>query len=386
MILTLDTETTIYEKGNPFVPKNSLCCISYHTGNMVDCVPIQYGEEPYGHRLGLVQELVDNSSLLVGFNIKFDLHWLRRYGISFDKCNIFDCQLCAFVLAAQRTPYPSLNDVALRYLDRRKLNVVDTEYWSLGIDTPNIPWEILSEYAKQDVILTRDLYYHFQDILLQPCNKKLKTLISLQNQDLLTLEEMEWNGMKFDFEKAKQKEQEISKKLEEIYRQLNGIFPGTNINWNSGDHLSCVLYGGIIYEPIREPIGFFKTGTRAGEVKYHWVQKETQMARLVEPLPRSKLAKEGFWSTAEDVLKQLRAKGTAKQVISLVLEATKLEKLNGTYYAGIPKLAKRMGWEDGFIHGQFNQTTAVTSRLSSSKPNLQNVAGDVDELLTTRFI
>jgi len=385
MILTLDVETSIYEKGNPFVPRNKLYCVSYGMDNDYGVIPIAYGGGPYGERLKTIQDMVDSASCLVGFNIKFDLHWLRRYGISFDKCHIFDCQLAAFILTAQRIPYPSLDDMALRYLDRRKLDVVSTEYWAHGIDTGDIPWDILSEYAIDDAKLTRLLYDKFQELLSGDSNKKLRTLVSLSNQDLITLEEMEWNGMKFDFEKAKEKELEITSQLNEIHKRLNGHFPNTSINWNSGDHVSCVLYGGTIVTSHKLPNGVYKTGTKTGEVKYKWVDETTQMARLVEPLARTKLKKEGYWSTSEDVLKQVKAKGKAKEIILLILEAAKLEKLNGTYYQGIAKLAERMGWDDGYIHGQFNQTTAVTSRLSSSRPNMQNMASEVDELFTTRY-
>jgi DNA polymerase I len=385
MILTLDTETTIFEKGNPFAPQNTLQCVSWNANSGTYCEPIQYGGGPYQSRLDTIQALVDASTTLVGFNIKFDLHWLRRYGISFDKCNIFDCQLAAFVLAAQRTPYPSLDDVAKRYLDRGKLDVVNNEFWSKGIDTPDIPWEFLMPYAKEDVILTRLLYDKFQEILNQPENWKLKKLLSLQNQDLLTLEEMEWNGMKYDFEKSKQKQKECEDKLDEIYIRLNEYFPNTDINWNSNDDLSCVLYGGTIVNPYQVPDGLYKTGARAGQPRYKRESKETTFPRLVAPLKRSNLAKEGYWSTAEPILKQLKPNRIGKTVISFILDAARIEKLNGTYYKGIPKLAEKMGWEDEMIHGNFNQCVAVTSRLSSSKPNLQNVAGEVDELFITRF-
>ena len=385
MILTIDTETSIYAVGNPFVPDNKLYCISFSNGAKFDCIPIEYGGLPYASGIETIQTLINSANSLIGFNIKFDLHWLRRYGITFNKCNIFDCQSAAFVLAAQRIPYPSLNDVALRYLDRSKLDIVNTEYWSKGIDTCDIPWDILSEYAIEDVILTEDLYYYFQAILDKPENKKLKTLISLQNQDLLALEEMEWNGMKYDFEKSKQKEEEADEKLKEIYEKLNTLVPGTNINWNSSNQLSCVLYGGTIVTPYRYPDGVYKTGASKGLIRYHWGKKETKMAQLVEPISRTKLKKEGYWSISSDVLKQLKPKAEAKQIISLLLEKANLEKLNSTYYSGIPKLAKTMGWKDGIIHGGYNQCTAVTGRLSSSRPNMQNFAEEIDELLISRY-
>ena len=46
---------------------------------------------------------------------------------------------------------------------------------------------------------------------------------------------------------------------------------------------------------------------------------------------------------------------------------------------------KENDWEENYIHGQLNQCVAVTGRLSSSKPNLQNMDGSIGYLFGTRY-
>ena len=82
-------------------------------------------------------------------------------------------------------------------------------------------------------------------------------------------------------------------------------------------------------------------------------------------LPHGKKTKTGY-STSVDVLEDLAEK---YEVVSEVLEYRKVVKLNSTYCEGLTKLADK----SGRVHSTFNQTVAVTGRLSSTEPNLQNI-------------
>ena len=139
--LTLDVETTISNKGNPFDETNKLCYVGL-LGSTPRTISIEYGDEPYRHKLEEVQKEIDNNEILVGFNIKFDLHWIRKYGINIMGKRVWDCQLVHFRLTGQQYPYPSLNSVSAYYDLGSKLDVVATEYWGNKIDTPNIPKDI----------------------------------------------------------------------------------------------------------------------------------------------------------------------------------------------------------------------------------------------------
>ena len=135
MELVLDVETSIFQKGNPFADRNKLCLVGLLRGG--DDGPLTYdvehGTTPYGNRLSEIQHLLDGCVTLIGFNLKFDLHWLKRYNLDFSKCRVWDCQLVEFILDNQRHPYPSLNGVCEKYGLGKKLDTINEKYWSQKI-------------------------------------------------------------------------------------------------------------------------------------------------------------------------------------------------------------------------------------------------------------
>ncbi len=83
--------------------------------------------------------------------------------------------------------------------------------------------------------------------------------------------------------------------------------------------------------------------------------------------PGRKTEKERVFSTGMDVLESL---ASAHPLPAAVLEYRQLSKLLSTYVDALPGMVNP---ETGRVHASFNQTTAVTGRLSSSDPNLQNI-------------
>jgi DNA polymerase I-like protein with 3'-5' exonuclease and polymerase domains len=382
--LILDVETTISNKGNPFDETNRLCYVGCYDGMVPILHSIEYGSKPYGNVLADVQASVDACDLIIGFNLKFDLHWIRRYGIHYSTKRVWDCQLVHFILTGQSQSYPSLNGVAAYYGLDSKLDVVSTEYWKNGIDTPDVPEDILRDYLQKDLELTHQVYLK-QLKEVKASSPQLQRLISLHNQDLTVLEEMEYNGLLFDEDHSN----ELAKNLTEQIKTLDDIlfeYHKTDaFNCNSTEHLSALLYGGTIVLKRREAIGVFKTGTRAGEVKERWVDYPIVFEKIVNPIKGSELAKEGFYSTDEQTLKTLKGSKRAKELIELLLRRATLEKRLSTYYEGLVKLRKEMKWDEGKLHGQLNQCVARTGRLSSSRPNLQNFDGEIKELFRSRY-
>ena len=111
--VVVDVETSVFQKGNPFSRKNELIVVGLKTNE--------------GYYLGLEQETILGKTegvLLIGFNIKFDLHWLRRYSLLPSVFSVWDCQLAHFILRGQSCPYPSLNDVSCWYQLGSKLDIV----------------------------------------------------------------------------------------------------------------------------------------------------------------------------------------------------------------------------------------------------------------------
>ena len=105
----------------------------------------------------------------------------------------------------------------------------------------------------------------------------------------------------------------------------------------------------------------------------------------MEPIKGSELAKEGYWGTREDVLRNLEAKGKVKTIIDNLPARRGIEKLRGTYYNGIPDLIEERQWAGNIVHGQLNQVVARSGRLSATKPNQQNMSSDVKRLCISRY-
>ena len=367
--------------GNPFAEVNKLCYVGLQLDEVYEDFAIEYKDEPYGDALRCIQQRITDADCIVLFNAKFDLHWLRRYGLEVNQKRIYDCQIAEFILQDQENSYPSLQQCCEKYGLPGKLDVVKEQYWKAGLDTDQVPEDILREYLKQDVQQTYAVYQAQQSIT--PDTKR--RLISLANQDLLALLDIERNGMLYDIELSMKQGDETQEKINKIDKELKEEVGFSDFNPNSGDHISAVLYGGNITVAEQVLIGEFKTGERKGQPKYKWQDKLIPFPQLVKPIKNSELKKEGYYATNAETLQSLKTSGKAKKVVALLLERATLEKLVSTYLHGLPKLIKEQGWTDGMIHGQLNQCVAVTGRLSSSKPNMQNLDKSIAYLFRSRY-
>jgi DNA polymerase I-like protein with 3'-5' exonuclease and polymerase domains len=380
VIKACDLETSIFNKGNFADARNDVCFVGL--GDKI--YDVQYTDHPYGETLKEIQTDLDGVDLLLFVNAKFDLHHLRNLGVDFSGKRIHDCQLVEFMLSGQTESYPSMNKMAVKY----GLPIKDekiAEYWKNGIDTKEIPKYELEEYLLHDLRTTQKIY-HIQNELVASKSKAFQRLVSLANQDLLVLQEIEYNGFYFNEEACKLKSQELTNTINELRMELNDYHNIEEFNTESGDHISALLYGGTITIPRKEHIGTYKTGDRKGQDKYGWKDTVYTLPRLFNPLPRTELKKDGYWATGEDVLKQLKSRDkAAKRVIEVILSLAKLEKIVGTYYNGLPKLREQMNWKPNMLYGNLNQVTARTGRLSSTKPNLQNISSDMKIVFESRF-
>ena len=376
--LTLDVETTTTNMGHPFDKNNKLISVGIKKDDQATVTyDIEYSVDPYQELLNDIQIAVNEADVLVGFNIKFDLHWLQRYGIDFKTKRIWDCQLAQFIIMNQANPYPSLNGTAEYYDLGSKLDEVKENYWKNGIDTDKIPYDILDEYLKQDVELTYKVF-NIQKGEIQGKER----LVSLHMQDLLVLQDMEYNGLQYEYDKSLILGNELDEQISKLNKKLYDYHAYDSFNPNSGEHLSAFLYGGNIKERFQRAIGHYKTGSRTGEVKYKWEERLKEFPQRFTPLEGSELKKEGFYSTNDDTLKRLQGSEESMKILNILLTRATLEKRRGTYYIGVPALIDTMGWTNNLIHGQLNQCVALkTGRLSSSKPNLQNFDGEIKSLL-----
>jgi DNA polymerase-1 len=390
MRLVFDFEATGAQRNHahPFDPRNKACNLGMRdidTGE-TKIWKLEYDEQPYGKNLSEIQEWLSSAVVLIGFNTKYDIHWLYRYGLDYSQCRIFDCQLAWYILTAQQFQYPSLDQVAEHYGLAKKLDIVKEEYWNKGFDTDEVPYEILSEYLAQDLAVTAEVYKAIQKDI-EWSSKEMQQLIKMSNLDLVVLSDIEQNGLLINLEKSLDKGNKIVTEIEQIDDYLREFAGYDWFNPNSGDHLSAFLYGGTITRVEKQDYLFtYKDGRTATK------QRNTDVPYvfrgLFKPLEGSELAKEGFYATNEPTLTSLleKAKGEYRNILETILHRAKIEKRRGTYYHGYPKRIEEMGWGgDSILHPSFNQCVTVSGRLSSTKPNVQNIEGEVKEVFITRF-
>lgn len=173
-----------------------------------------------------------------------------------------------------------------------------------------------------------------------------KEIYDLEKQLIPVIEEMGRCGIKIDLDKFKIISKELNSKIKEYKSQILGL-AGEKFNINSSQQISEILFKKLKILPE----GLKKT---AG----------------------------GVISTAAPQLKKLREK---HPIVNLILKYRELAKLKNTYIDALPKLVDQ---KTSRLHTTFNQLGAETGRISSSRPNLQNIPikGEWGEKIRELFI
>jgi DNA polymerase I-like protein with 3'-5' exonuclease and polymerase domains len=376
--LVIDVEGD--SEGHVFNYDHKMYMLGLHNGKETWQFPIEWiPGEPYGHHIKEAQEIINAHTLLIGANFKHDLLWCRRYRLNTQSHAVWCLQYAEFCLSGQTWRLPDL-DTACK---NRGIEGKIPWDWSKPFNT--YPWEDAARYNGRDLAIELALFWAQVEVLKE--KPQLKKLIWHGSQDLQITAEMEWNGLKYDHELSISKGTALLNDVSRLEAELRGLLDSSwagKVNWGSPAHLSALLYGGDITWEERVPYEFvYKNPKKPPVTKFKTVEKSITLPRLVEPLKGSENSN-GF-STEEGVLKRLKPTGLAVDIISRLLEIRGLNKLVGTYYHGIPKLAKEMNWENNIIHGQLHHCVTQTGRLSSSKPNQQNIDYGVRQCLITRF-
>ena len=438
MFLVHDIETTIIKyKGrvaSPFHPDNFIVYDGYlnNKGKItINC---------YKTKSNPVMPITDDVQYLVGFNYKFDLMYLwnnpelkeffKRGG------RIWDCQYAEYLLEGQseESRMCSLNSLAEKYGGTQKIDAIK-EFWKRGVCTTEIPEDLIKEYLEYDLKNTEII---FKKQVQRAKDLGMLTTIKLRMDGLLATTEMEYNGLYIDYQEGIKGSQELLKSILGLDTELvqyipKDLPPELVFNWGSNQHLSAVLFGGtvkyfksvhkqdeegkylyskkVIKEPILdngEPV-LYKSGKHKGEIKYKNVTMDDldKPKTKIQPFgytfkslykPKASwctatldLNNQPFYSTSEDILTEV---ATTVKLAKLLVTRKKLIKDRNTYYIG-ESGGKEVGMltmineYDNLIHHNLNHTITVTSRLSSSSPNLQNVprsdTSAVKKLFISRF-
>ncbi|MEZ4672843.1 MAG: DNA polymerase I [Caldilineaceae bacterium] len=272
----------------------------------------------------------------VAHNGKYDLTVCLRHGLDVAG-PIHDTLTMAWLLdPASRTL--GLKDQAAIELDWQMTEI--TELIGKGrkqVTIDQVEVAAVGSYCGADVDATIQLYEKLVPRLQEAGMWKLYEEIELPLLPVLT--DMEMAGIMLDKDYLAEMSTRLSERLAELETDLFKLV-GHEFNLRSTQQLSQVLF-----EELNFPTkGLSKT--KGGQIS-------TAVAEL------EKLAANKSDLSADQ-----------QQVIAIIFEQRQLEKLRGTYVDALPTL---LNPETGRVHTSFNQTGAVTGRMSSSNPNLQNI-------------
>jgi DNA polymerase I-like protein with 3'-5' exonuclease and polymerase domains len=396
--LVFDTETSTHNVGEDAI--GDMAASPFHPDNKMVYVGWHYSD--WGNKyVSIEKHLVNFASLKddfeeywVGHNIKFDLlhMYMDNGGKGFSKLikkhmdegqKVWDTMIVEYLLTGQQSKFVSLDKLSEKYGGTLKDSKIK-EYWNNGVSTEDIPEEEIMPYLKQDVLNTKLIFEKQYEKVVK---LGMLPLIESQMDALLATIDMEYNGLYFDVEVADSlvtellKEHQAAKKYIEEYMDKVGI---VDPNPSSNDHLSLLLFGGIQKYTVSSPMVRdgeevrFKSGKRKGEVRTTKVELTKYIKELFLSDVDWAMKKKGFYKTNDEVINTLLGKykstreGHASlKLLRTILEYRKFNKDLNTYYRGLLDLR----WPtDGCIHGNLNLCSTDTGRLSSSKPNLQNMS------------
>lgn len=448
--LIFDEETQIHKShrrtANPFDPLNFVvargwkkegdghCSASFHTGRSGD-----------NHLV-----IADDVDVLVGHNIKFDLlyelvasesnvqGYYRRGG------RIWCTQYAEYLLRAQdrRFHMNSMDQIIESYGGRKKIDGMK-ELWKAGVQTADMDQDMVLDY----LIGTEDEGRNSGDIgnteliylgqVKEATEMGMLKMIQVRMDALAATTEMEYNGIKVDMKRAASDLKSLNAALAEATVELNeytAVIPDeVGFSWNSVIHKSVLIYGGIIKykkqttyldentgELARlkavekqavlkdgEPV-LYLSGKKKGEQKYKNVdvpgELKVKYQDFFHALPgyvdaksldidKSTLTdgKEGpIYSTDKDTVILLG--NLDVPFLKAMSRKTTLDKEIGTYYVTTDNKGDMKGMltcvqpRDHIIHHALNHTSTVTSRLSASNPNMQNIPRGDKSTIKAMFV
>jgi DNA polymerase-1 len=271
----------------------------------------------------------DPSIRKVGHHLKFDLISLLRSGFTLSGF-FFDTLLAAWVLQ------PDSRNLGLKDLAENELHIPMTHIEELigkgkaQLTMAHVPISKAAPYAAADAVVTYLLFRHLEPRLVDP--KTSFIFKEIEMPLIPVLASMEMSGISLDAGFLKKMSMEIAKRMASLEDEVHKL-SGQKFNLNSTQQLSKILF---------------------------------EVLKL-EPPDAGKKTASGHYSTAAGVLEELRGSHT---VVDLLLEYRELSKLKSTYLDALPE---SINPKTQRVHTSFSQTGAVTGRLASSDPNLQNI-------------
>lgn len=264
----------------------------------------------------------------VGQNSKYDLLLLKWLGIEV-RGPIFDTMLAHYVIEPEGKH--GMDALSEKYLSYEPIHIIDL----IGKKGKNqgsmrdVEPEKLTEYAGEDADITLQLKHKLEPLLKQ--KEVSRVFDEVENPLVKVLTDMEYEGIRIDVdflqEYSKELERDAKTAEERVYKEA-----GVRFNLGSPKQLGEVLFDKLKLDPS------------------------------------AKKTKTGQYQTGEDVLLKLAAKG--HDIVDSILVFRELTKLKSTYVDALPQLINP---KTGRVHTTYGQAVAVTGRLASNNPNLQNI-------------
>ena len=270
----------------------------------------------------------DEKKIWIGQNTKFDLLVLKWYAIEI-KGKLFDTMLAHYVIEPDGKR--SMDVLSERFLGYEPVHIeelIGKKGKSQGT-MRDIEIEKVKEYAGEDADITLQLKNVFVPLLKKKEVDKVFDQVEIPLVKVLV--DMEYEGINVDVnflgDYSKELQIDAKKAEESVYKQA-----GVRFNLASPKQL-----GEVLFDKLKLDASAKKTKT-------------------------------GQYQTGEDVLLKLAAKG--HQIVDDILAFRELTKLKSTYVDALPLLINR---KTSRVHTSYAQAVAVTGRLSSNNPNLQNI-------------
>lgn len=270
----------------------------------------------------------DEKKTLVAQNYKYDLCVLKRYGLEF-KAKAFDTMIAHYL--ANPDMRHGMDFLAETYLGYKPVSITEL-IGKKGKGQGNmrdVDVEEVKEYAGEDADITLQLYEKFDPLLDEVEARKLFNEVEMPLIPVLGA--METEGIKLDVPALKSMSEELNTDLIKLQTEIKEL-AGVDFNIQSPKQLGDILF---------EHLKIDDKAKRTGKTKQY--------------------------KTSEDVLSKLV---TAHPIVPKILDYRSVQKLKSTYVDVLPDLVNP---KTGKIHTTYNQAVAATGRLSSDKPNLQNI-------------
>jgi DNA polymerase-1 len=264
----------------------------------------------------------------IGHNLKYDINVLKKYGIRVQG-PLFDTMVAHYLL------HPDNNRRSMDVLAENELGYSPQSITELigskGKDQKSmrdVAVDVVAEYACEDADITLQLKEYFEAEMKK--GKEMSIFEEVEMPLVTVLADMEEEGVNLDVELL----QDFSKSLEkEIIEIEQKIYDAAGMKF-------------LISSP-----------KQVGEVLFDHLQIAD----------KPKKTKTGQYATGEDILQKLSAK---HPVVELLLQYREVVKLKNTYVDTLPDMVNPTTHR---LHTSYNQVVAATGRLSSDKPNLQNI-------------